>query len=349
MDWFYITNSTQRTIAYFPSYDQAYLSQFALDQWQCQITPAAIPKLNTKELMQLLLELSKGLEAGLKLHQTLLYITQDNHHKKIRQVCTALDAALLQGVPFNLAFKAVVHQELHHYCDLFVANSTPEQLHSNLARMHAQITQVSEWQTSLIKTAIYPTFIIQTAMIMWLTNNKIQTPHSIEFEHAALFYLAISTLQLLLFYLLKSRFLIQFIDYCSYSFRLNKFFSLLAASLEVGNNLQTCFAILPRHFSSNTMRQDLLLVYYKLRLGNSYTNCFPKYWFPKESLLALNASEHSGDINRALLKAAQVHKKHWQQQLNIMEKISPIFALLIAGGFVSQTLIDIYRPLLELS
>lgn len=133
------------------------------------------------------------------------------------------------------------------------------------------------------------------------------------------------------------------------SFRMNKFFCLLQASLAVGNSLQKTLVQLPNNFSSLSMQEDILTVHYKLRLGKSYVESFPKAWFSQDSLLALNASCHSGDINRALKAAAKEHDEKWQRQLALLEKAFPIITLFVAGIFVSQTLINIYTPLLDLS
>ncbi|TBR38149.1 hypothetical protein CBF23_012960 [Marinomonas agarivorans] len=354
MNWFYLIDSNkQKTLQYYDSYEQAYLTQFAMahkiEQSEIyEIVPTKIPRLKAKDLSLLLLELTKGLEAGLKLHQVLSHLQQDSSHKKIRLTSLALGAALLQGTPFNHAFKAIVHQQLHLYCDLFVENITPEQLRHNLTHMHQQVTELNGWQVSLIKSVIYPAFIIQMAMLMWLVNGQMQTEVSTFSWQPTMYYIGVSLLELAGIYVLRSHLSIQLIETFSKSFRLHKLFSLLTASTRVGNPLQTSFTILPFHFSNQVIRRDLLVVYYKLRLGNHYMDSFPASWFPKESRLALDASIHTGDINRALTKASYLHEKQWQQQLNIAEKIAPIVALFVAGVFVSQTLIEIYRPLLEL-
>lgn len=349
MPWFAVHHKKIKTIHYYESKKQAYLEQLPTKDWSCKITPIVVKKLSVNELSLFLLELLKGLEAGLKLHQIFNYIKHNSHSKKVALVCCALETELLKGKDFNVSLKLVVDSALHGYCDLFVHNSTPEQLQTNLTLMHEQITQLKEWTTRFYRALIYPFFVIQMALIIWLVNSVIQQ-NTVDLPVLEMsYYTSITLLQVGVLLLLKSGLAIKLIENCSISFRLSKTFSLLTASVSVGNSLQKTLTTLPSHFSHTSTQQELLMVYYKLRLGRDYSKSFPATWFPKESLLALKASCHSGDINRALVTASKLHNTNWQKQLSIIEKVCPIVALLIAAIFVSRTLVALYNPLLDLS
>jgi len=348
MPWFQIKSANDDSIQQYDSLENAYLNQFSQHNWSCKINKIHISKLNIKDLEYFLLELLKGLESGLKLHFVLQHMHQGAHSKKIRRCALALSSELILGENFNYSLKKVVDATLHSYCDLFVKSSTPEQLRTNLAIMHEQIRSLQSWTKGLAKALIYPFFVMQVALIMWLTHSIINIEKEIIILQNVSFYSAISITQVFIYKAVGSNITVKILENRLISFRLNKLFCLLKASLYVGNSLQRTLTQLPDNFSNPSIRQDLLMVYYKLRLGRNYIESFPKYWFPQESLLALNASSHSGDINRALVSAAQLHDANWQRQLTLIGKVFPIITLIIAGGFVSQTLIDIYTPLLKL-
>ena len=348
MPWFRIESNGVSMVRFYPSVESAYLDHFSQKKWAIKIKKVRLKPLNSKLLVSFLSELLKGLEAGLKLQEVLTYLSKNHKKSNIALISHAISDEISMGTPFNVCFKSLVEPSLHGYCDLFIQNSTSEQLLENLNILHEQIAQLRSWIKRLQKSLIYPYFVIQLSLIIWLASLILNTQESDQLQTNLGIYFSITVSQLITFYLLESSLMINFTEKNYQAFRLNKLFSLLKASLSTGNHLQNALTLLPKNFSHPKLKDELLLTYYHLRLGDSYLVSFPTYWFPKESLLALEASCHSGDIIRAIDSATHIHHERWQASLTLVERLCPIVGLMIAGIFVSKTLLTIYLPLINI-
>lgn len=348
MPWLSIESNGVRMVRFYPSIESAYLDQFSQKKWSIKIKRVRLKRLNSKHLASFLSELQKGLEAGLKLQEVLTYLSQNHKMSNVALISQAINDEISVGTPFNVCFKTLVEPSLHGYCDLFIQNSTSEQLLENLTILNEQITQLRSWVKRLQKSLIYPYFVIQLSLIIWLASLILNAQEADQLHTNLSIYFSITGLQLVIFYLLESSFIINFTEKYYRAFRLNKLFSLLKASLSTGIHLQNALTLLPKNFSNSALKDELLLTYYHLRLGDSYLVSFPTYWFPKESLLALEASCHSGDIIRAIDSATRIHHARWQTSLALIERSCPIIGLMIAGIFVSKTLLSIYLPLINI-
>jgi len=348
MPWFKISCDNVEKIRSFPSIETAYLNHFSQNLWSVKIKEIKLKPLNSKQLEKFLLEVLKGLEAGLKLQDVLTYISHHESKNNMALIARAIKDEISMGEEFNTCFKQLVESSLQGYCDLFICKSTSEQLLSHLSILYEQISQLRLWVIRLQKSLIYPFFVIQLSLIIWLTSQAFTKTNNLDIQNSALIYFTISLTQILIFYLFQSSLILGLVETFFCAFRLNKLFNLLNASLKAGNHLQAALTLLPTNFNHKQIKQELLLVYYHLRLGDTYLTSFPTYWFPKESLLALKASCQSGDIIRAIETASHIHKQRWQKRLNFIEKLCPLIGLAIAGIFVSKTLISIYLPLLNI-
>lgn len=350
MPWYTISNehSNTKTIRHYSSIEDAYLDFFNQKAWSVKIEKIKLKPLNSKQLEAFLLEILKGLEAGLKLQDVLTYIGHHEGKSNMALIARAIKDEISMGEDFNLCFKQLVETSLQGYCDLFLQKSTAEQLSSHLHILYEQISQLRAWVIRLQKSLFYPFAVIQLSLFIWLMNQTLNIQGPSEIQESTLIYLFISLTQLFILYLFQSSLILGFIEKCFCGFRLNKLFNLLNASLKAGNHLQGALILLPTNFNHKQIKQELLLVYYHLRLGDTYLISFPTYWFPKESLLALKASCQSGDIIRAIDTASHIHKQRWQKRLKLIEMLCPVIGLCVAGIFVSKTLISIYLPLLQI-
>ena len=348
MPWFTVYDTNMSQLRCYPCLESAYMDQFTQERWSVRIQKKNLKTLNSKQLETFLLEVLKGLEAGLKLQEVLTYISLRTSQSHIAMAAQAIRDEISMGTPFNHCFKTLVDPALSGYCDLFLQKSTAEQLREHLAILYEQIHQLRHWTDRLQKSFIYPFFVIQFALIIWLLSQFLNQ-EKLNLLHSELaIYVIVTLSQCLLIYFFKSNTAIKLIETYLHAFRLNKLFNLLNASLKTGTHLQSALTMLPTNFNHKGIKQELLLVYYHLRLGESYLISFPTYWFPKESLLALEASCHSGDILRAIDTASHIHKENWLKTLGLIEKLCPLGALLIAGIFVTKTLISIYLPLINM-
>lgn len=348
MSWYKICDETSQKIRNYPSIESAYLDHFSQKSWSVKIEKVTLKPLNSKQLEKFLLEILKGLEAGLKLQDVLTYISHHESKSNMALIARAIKDEISMGEDFNTCFKQLVEPSLQGYCDLFIQKSTSEQLFSHLSILYEQISQLRAWVIRLQKSLFYPFIVIQLSLFIWLMNQVLSTQNTSDMQKSILIYLSISLTQLFILYLFQSSLILGLIEKCFCAFRLNKLFNLLNASLKAGNHLQGALILLPTNFNHKQIKQELLLVYYHLRLGDTYLISFPTYWFPKESLLALKASCQSGDIIRAIETASHIHKQRWQKRLKLIETLCPLIGLCIAGIFVSQTLISIYLPLLNI-
>jgi protein transport protein HofC/type IV pilus assembly protein PilC len=348
MPWYEISCDSGKKIRCYSSIESAYLDHFSQNIWSVRIKEIRLKPLNSKQLERFLLEILKGLEAGLKLQDVLTYISHHESKSNMALIAKAIKDEISMGEDFNTCFKQLVETSLQGYCDLFIQKSTAEQLFNHLSILYEQISQLRRWVIRLQKSLIYPFFVIQLSLIVWLTSQEFNQTTRIDIQDNALIYLVISLAQLLILYLCQSSLILALVETYFCAFRLNKLFNLLNASLKAGNHLQGALILLPTNFNHKQIKQELLLVYYHLRLGDTYLTSFPTYWFPRESLLALKASCQSGDIVRAIDTASHIHKQRWQKKLKLIETLCPLLGLFIAGIFVSKTLMGIYLPLLNI-
>lgn len=349
MPWYHIHYESLNQIRFYASIDAAYLDHFAQEKWSTRIKKCNIKPLNSKYLERFLIEVLKGLEAGLTLQDVLGYIGNQGQKSNLALVAQGIKGELSNGTHFNQCFKQLIDKSLIGYCDLFLEQSTAEQLLSHLSILYSQIYQLRSWIKRIQKSLVYPFFVVQFSLLIWLTSQLFDVKSTFEQFEVTFIYTMITLVQLGILFFLQSGLAIALIERYLSAFRLNKLFNLLNASLSTGNHLQNALMVLPTNFNNKQIKQELLLVYYHLRLGDSYLESFPSYWFPKESLLALEASCHTGNILRAIESAAHIHKQRWQRTLKLIETICPLIGLIVAGIFVTKALISIYLPLLNMN
>ena len=350
MNWYSIANMDEPlSIRQHPSLEAAYLEAYKQQKWHIKIQPIRLTLLTDKGLLGLIQELQQGIKMGLTLMEVLSHLSSAPSNTS-RMVCLALLSELAQGHDFNKILKSLCHKRVHSYCDLFVQNSTPEQLLHSLTLLNIQLHELQQWSKQLPHSMLYPFFVIQLSLIIWLANHFFQIDR-IGLEQYGInlgIYLLVTVSQGLLLLVSKNGTAAIIIETFSESFRLNKLFCLLNASLSTGLTLQASLQALPYNFNHKKTQQALQTVYYNLRLGHNYSSSFPEPWFPAEAKTALTSSSKTGDIERALTIAANIHALKWKKTLAKTEKIIPALSLSIAGYFVAQALISIYQPLLEM-
>ena len=85
-----------------------------------------------------------------------------------------------------------------------------------------------------------------------------------------------------------------------------------------------------------------------MKLGIDYHKSFPEEWISPGIRPHLEASSKNGNINHALKLVQNHHEKNWKHTISMIRKIFPAIALVIAGIFVSQTLLSLYKPFMEI-
>lgn len=348
MHWYKFKQGEEVQLRYLEDVHQEVLKHFRLKHWKVSWQQVHIRPLRQKHLTRLLQELLQGMKSGLSVQELLHYLSVHSQYPSLRLTCQAFIGELSAGVAFNITLKRLTDKSLHSYCDLFVDNSTPEQLQKSLTLMAEQLQQLTLWSKQLVNTLIYPFSVAQLALVMWILHRMVMPNEADNLLLPVGCYLSVTLVQVFILYCFQNGTATLWLEYSSRNFRLNKVFGLLTAAIESGTRLQTALAKLPDSFGHFSTKTDLNLIYYHLRLGRSYSDSFPQGWFPAESLIALTASHQTGDIRRALIMAAAIHRRQWETLLERIKKIAPAISLLLSGVLVARLILEMYRPMMEL-
>lgn len=320
--------------------------------WQISITKWKPKKLDYKGLLTFYEEVQSTLQSGLQLNQAISHLALSSSHPLIANVSKALLGELERGSLFNEILSKLTDQSAAPYCQLLNAQGTRESCEKSLNVSIDQLDTLLNWSQRLLKAIIYPFSIIQIALIIMIANRAFQST-TMATDFFKLFsdlgiYLLCSLIQLLIIHSLYKGNACHWLEKYSSNFRLTKLFSLLSTTRKTGLTLQDALKSMPDYFQHTPIKQDILKIYYTLKLGQSYQASFPIQWFPNKSAIALHSAEQDGDIERVLILAAKEHEKCWQKSVSLLEKIIPACCLFISGGFVASALVSLYAPLLEM-
>lgn len=320
--------------------------------WQISISEWKPKKLDYKSLLIFYEEVQSALQSGLQLNQSISHLASSSTHPTIATVSKALLGELERGALFNDTLSELTNQSTSPYCQLLNSQGTREDCEQSLRVSIEQLNTLLNWSQRLLKAMAYPFSIIQIALIIMIANKAFQsagmTTNFFSLISDIGIYLLCSLTQLLIIHSLYNGNACHWLEKCSDNFRLTKLFSLLSTTRKTGLTLQDALKSMPEYFKHTQIKQDILKIYYTLRLGQSYATSFPTKWFPNESAIALHSAEQDGDIERALTMAAKEHEKRWQKSVSLLEKMIPACCLFVAGGFVASALVSLYAPLLEM-
>ncbi len=354
MPWFKVKHHTGEIEYQFSLSENALVFDYLQkQQWQFQISEWHPKKLSYKTLLIFYQEIQNGLQSGMPLNQTISHLSYSSSHKRIADTNKALLTELKKGVTFNDALMKLTTPLASPYCHLINAQGTREECEQSLITSIKQLDTLLNWSQRLLKALYYPFCIIQIALIISIGNQFLQADTHSSLLNNVLpmlaLYLICSSIQLVVFYQLHQGNACSWLEKYSKAFRLTKLFSLLSSTRKTGVTIQQSLKRMPAYFQHQPTCLEILKVFYKLQLGQNYSSCFPKHWFPKESAIALHSSGQNGDIERALHLATQEHEKNWLKRVSLLEKLIPALCLFIAGGFVASTLMALYAPLLEVN
>jgi protein transport protein HofC/type IV pilus assembly protein PilC len=319
--------------------------------WEISITEWKPKKLDYKALLIFYKEIQSALDSGLQLNQAVSHLALSSTHSGLATISKAILSELERGTLFNEALAKLTNQAASPYCQLINSQGTREDCEKSLVISITQLNTLLNWSQRLLKSIAYPFSIIQVALIILIINRSLQskpaTEEWLELTADLTLYLFCSSIQLLIIRSLYKGDACHWLEKYSSNFRLTKLFSLLSTTRKTGTSLQNALKNMPEYFNYKPTRLEILTVFYKLRLGQSYAMSFPEHWFPRESAIALHSAEQDGDIERALILASKEHEKRWQKSVSLLEKLIPALCLFVAGGFVTSALVALYAPLLE--
>lgn len=320
--------------------------------WQISITEWKPKKLDYKALLIFYEEVQSALQSGLQLNQAISHLALSSTHPAIATICKALLGELERGELFNETLSKLTDQSAAPYCQLLNSHGTRENCEKSLRISIEQLNTLLNWSQRLLKAIAYPFSIIQIALIIMIANRAFQSTTMTTSFFTLIsdlgIYLLCSFIQLLVIHSLYKGNACHWLEKYSGNFRLTKLFSLLNTTRKTGLTLQDALKSMPEYFKHAQIKEDILRIYYTLKLGQNYAASFPTKWFPNESSIALHSAEQDGDIERALNLAAKEHEKRWQKSVSLLEKVIPACCLFVAGGFVASALVSLYAPLLDM-
>ncbi|WP_111639832.1 type II secretion system F family protein [Marinomonas shanghaiensis] len=320
--------------------------------WQISIEEWKPKKLDYQSLKTFYEELQNALHSGLQLNQAISHFARSSSHTILSTNCQALLNELENGRLFNDTLSKLTKPAAAPYCQLLNTQGSREDCEKSLSISIRQLTSLLDWSHRLLKAIVYPFCIIQIALIILIANHAMQSPN-VEHYYVRIvsdiaIYVVCSIAQLTVINSLNKGHACTWLEKYSQNFRLTKLFSLLNSARQTGVTLQEALKHMPNYFQHAETKVQIYQVYYTLHLGKNYASSFPSTWFPHESTIALHSATKDGNIERALILATNEHEKRWQKNITLLEKLIPAVCLLIAGGFVTSTLIALYKPLLEI-
>lgn len=309
-------------------------------------------KFNYKRLLAFYQELQSALQSGFQLNQAIDNLSQITSDSHLSKNCQAILEEMKKGTDFNRIISSLSTAHAQAYCKLIRPDGSREDLEQGLSVSILQLETLLNWSNRLLKSIAYPFCIIQISLIMKILHtlflSKATDHHLLDITLAGSIYALTSLIQASVAISLGNGNACNLFEKLNPHFRLAKLFALLETTRKTGYPLQQALYSMPRYFEHNGIKRDILMVYYKLKLGQDYQQSFPMGWFPNEANVALQSTSQGGSIERALKLATLQHTKKWSKAVSLYEKVIPALCLIIAGGFVTSSLLSLYRPLLEI-
>lgn len=353
MPWFKVKERNGETYYLHSFSKEKVFHEFICHQkWGVEIISWTPKKLDYKSLLLFYEELYNALQSGVQLKEAIVHLSSFSSKPNIAIICKALISELNKGKQLNTILTELVESTAEPYCKLINTNATKEACLVSLQISINQLTMLLKCTKRLLKSILYPFFLIQLSLIILIANSILTNQTNddvISLSSIIGLYVVASMIQIFLIHHFLKGAACHWLERYSISFRLNKLLSLLIAIRGAGASLQEGLLRATQYFTYREFKAEILAVYYQLKLGNSYLESFPHHWFPKSSCAALHSAQHDGTIERALTQAKLEHEQDWQRKIELLEKLLPALCLFIAAGFVAHTLIKLYIPLLELS
>ncbi|SBS34553.1 type IV pilin biogenesis protein [Marinomonas spartinae] len=330
------------------------LQLFLINQgtWRVKWSVWHPKKFNYKRLLGFYQELQSALQSGFQINQAidnLSQISSDSHLSKNSQ---AILEEMKKGTDFNRIISNLSTTHAQAYCKLIRPEGSREDLEQSLSVSILQLETLLNWSNRLLKSIAYPFCIIQISLIMKILHTffltKATSHHLLDILLDISLYSITTLIQGYVAISLANGNASNLFERLNPHFRLAKLFALLETTRKTGSPLQQALYSMPRYFEHSGIKHDILMVYYKLKLGQDYQQSFPIYWFPNEARVALHSTSQGGSIERALKLAKLQHTKKWSKAVSLYEKLIPALCLIIAGSFVTSSLLSLYRPLLEI-
>lgn len=341
--YYLLEHHDQRQLHRCHHYHDIYLSNKG--NLQGKLTLLSIRPMNLSRLQTFLQEIKTGLDHGASINEILLYLSQTKS-TDIGLISFSIEQALIDGDDINQVLRDLCVPSNRHYCSIISLESTPEMLSQHIDLLSEHLISQVALSKKVLTLLLYPFLIIQLSLLLWLGNLYVyETSIFIEI----CLFLGISLIQImLLLYCFNGR-VVSWLEKAFPSFQLYRIFSTIVSMIGTGQSLQNALLLMANSLQSHKSRLTFRVIYQKLRLGVPYSECFPTHWFEQEAKIALVNSNKNGNIERALTLAAKKHQSRWITQLAIISKLIPSICLIIAGLFVSSTLMSIYQPIMDLS
>lgn len=353
MPWFKVQSDNKQWHYYhYESEKELLLALIEKGTWQVKYKIWKPKKFNYRRLLTFYQELQSALESGFQINESLENLALTTSDSHLAKNCQALVNELNKGTHLNTALALLTVPHAQAYCELIHHEGSRENLDQSLHLSISQLDILLSWSSRLLKSIAYPFCIIQISLLMNVLHTLFLSNKDSDFMsqlslHIG-FYLLVSILQATIVFSFINGNASNAFERLNNSFRLTKLFTLLETTRKTGTPLQQALQNMPRYFQHTGIKAQTLGVYYSLKLGNNYEQSFPKQWFPNEAGIALQSTSQGGSIERCLQLATSQHKKRWIKTVTLYEKVIPAVCLVLAGSFVTSTLLSIYKPLLEI-
>lgn len=199
--------------------------------------------------------------------------------------------------------------------------------------------------SKLLKSLTYPFLVIQSSLILALMNGVLTKQSLLSL---AVIWLLISLLQLSIGIWIHRGYAYPVICQLLRSFRTYNTLMMLIALLQSGDTLQHAVQKL---LSTNSKQDKLHLhrCYLLLQAGRPIQQALPAYWFNQQIKTQLEQIHMTGDLVTPLTIAANTWHESNERILGLVSKAFPILGIVIAAVFVTQTLMALYAPLMDIN
>ncbi|SBS31242.1 Bacterial type II secretion system protein F domain protein [Marinomonas aquimarina] len=309
------------------------------------IKPISLRPMTTRACLTLFTHILHHVNTGHSLQSALMQQNHLQYGAELRRHVLAIQSLLSEGHHVAKALTVFLPQNIKHLAGSIPVEGTEEAKIAALRVAHSILQSQQALTNKLLKSLTYPHLVIQSSLLLAMVNAVLSKQSIIML---GITWGLISLLQLAISVWVYRGHAYPALSRLLVSFRSNNSLLILVALLQSGDPLQGAIEKL----LENSSKQDKLALHRCLLLlqaGTPVPQALPKHWFNQQIQTQLEQVYATGDLVTPLTMAAQSWDEINQRILNLVSKAFPILGIVIAALFVTQTLMALYAPLMEVN
>lgn len=342
MKWFFTSSSC---ILPFPSKSHAY--EYALSNHIPinQLKEVLIPPFRPQTCLDWLNQVICLCENGHNLQGALLAQESAHFNAASQKQILAIKSILEHGESVSNAITIFLPNSIRPLASSIPLDGPEESKLAAVRVAHELLSNQIKLSQTLLKSLTYPTTIIHSALLL-AALNKILT-HQNMFQFGLLWaFIVLITVALYAWIGLGHAY--PFLCKNIPSFRTYNVLTMLLAMLKSGEPLQRALLSLCKS-TYRCDKESLYKSFLLLHSGATVKDALPCHWFSKTNHLQLDQVEITGDLCTPLEHTAKGWYLKNETILKRISKAFPILGIVIAAIFVTNTLMSLYAPLMDVN